>query len=215
MDHGHLSHPQGGSSTRVSLHCVSARADRTQFAMASVDHPPIDPSLGIFSSRYLHETLPQETERAQRSGQSVSVILVAIDDFQKINVVSSCGDAVLQHAVKLTRSALRHADWMARHEDDGFIVVLPATHLDGAYAAAERMRRRFTESPLALATTKVVITGSFGVACVDPTTGSNEDASALLHNACAALLEGKRTGRNRVTCGPARSLRARDSTGAN
>src|SRR5262249_11330602 len=115
--------------------------------MGSAEHPQTDPLLRIFSNRYLCEALPKEAIRAQQDGQSLAIIVAAIDDFQQISQADGHGNAVLQHAVNLTRSALRHADWMARHEDDGFVVVLPATHLDGAYAAAERMRRRFAEKP--------------------------------------------------------------------
>lgn len=178
--------------------------------MGSAEHPQTDPLLKIFSDRYLYAALPEEATRALQNSQSLAIIVAAVDDFQQINQANGHGDAVLQHVVNLTRSALRHADWMARHEDDGFVVVLPSTHLDGAYAAAERMRRRFAEKPLTVATSKLVITASFGVACVDPETVQGGDASALLHDARAALRESKRTGRDRVTCGPTRPLRTRN-----
>lgn len=178
--------------------------------MGSAEHPQTDPLLRIFSKRYLYEALPKEAEQAQQNGHSLALIVAAVDDFQQIDKTGGHGDAVLQHVVNLTRGMLRHADWMARHEDDGFVVVLPATHLDGAYAAAERMRRRFAEKPLALPTSRLVITASFGVACVDPATVQGEDASALLHDALTALRDSKGKGRDRVTCGPGRPLRTRN-----
>lgn len=178
--------------------------------MGSAEHPQTDPLLKIFSNGYLYEALPKEAARALLSGQSLAIIVAAIDDFQQIDQAGGHGDAILQHVVNLTRSTLRHADWMARHENDGFVVVLPATHLDGAYAAAERMRRRFAERPMTLPASKLIITASFGVACVDPATVQGENASTLLHDAYAALRESKRKGRDRVTCGPSRPLRTRN-----
>lgn len=182
--------------------------------MGSVDPLFTDPLLGIFNGRYLHETLPREAARARHSGQSLSVIIAAVDHLEQIvaNHGRQTGDAVLQHAVELVKPGLRHADWMARYGSEEFVIVLPATHLDGAYAAAERMRRRFVEKPFISSSTQLATTGCFGVACLDAVTDPADDANPLLRDAEQALRQSMRAGRDRVTCGPAKPMRARATT---
>jgi two-component system cell cycle response regulator len=172
-----------------------------------------DPQLGIFNNRYLYQTLPRHAAHARSSGQSLSVVMADVDLLKQINVNHGheTGDAVLQHVVSLMRSALRQADWIARYGGEEFVIVLPDTHLDGAYAAAERMRRRCAERAFALSTSQFIVTSSFGVACIDALIESDEDVNAMLQDAGEALRESKRGGRNRVTCGPSRPVRIRSS----
>ncbi len=112
------------------------------------------------------------------------------------------GDLVLQHAVKLARSALRVSDWIARYGGEEFVIVLPETPLLGAYAVAERMRRMCSETAVESPETKLLVTASFGVATIDGVAPSNGDGEAMLREADKALYASKRAGRNRVTCGP-------------
>src|SRR5262249_26750728 len=160
---------RGQSAYRVTL-AVS------QAATSSAEPPHTDPGLGIYNSRYLYDSLARETARARHSSRSVSLIIAGLDELQQI--IETHGQdtsaALLQHAVNLTRSALRQGDWMARHEEREFAIVLPETHLDGAYSAAERMRRRCTENPFALPTSQLIFTASFGVACIDMNAACSE-----------------------------------------
>lgn len=185
---------------RVVLLEQSLRDANTQIERLSVT----DPLLGIFNRRHLHERLPLEAARARRYGQSLSVVMLDLDHFKKINDTygHQTGDAVLQHAVALTRRALRQSDWVARYGGEEFVIVLPDTQLLGAYAVAERMRRLCADTAVQLADTQLVVTASFGVATIDGVAPSNEDGEAMLRQADEALYESKRAGRNRVTCGP-------------
>lgn len=163
----------------------------------------IDSLLGVFNNRYLYETLPLEAARARGGGRSLAVVMADLDRLKQINAAHGheTGDAVLQHVASLMRSSLRQGDWMARYGGEEFVVVLPETHLDGAYAAAERMRRRCAEKPFALPTAQLIVTASFGVACIDALTVPTQDVNVMLQDAEDALRESKRAGRNRVTCG--------------
>jgi diguanylate cyclase (GGDEF)-like protein len=127
-----------------------------------------------------------------------------LDHFKKINDTHGhqTGDLVLQHSVKLARSALRGSDWIARYGGEEFVIVLPETPLLGAYAVAERMRRLCSETPIELPETQLLVTASFGVATIDGVAPSTGDAEAMLRDADKALYESKRAGRNRITCGP-------------
>lgn len=161
-----------------------------------------DPLVGIFNRRYLHERLPQETARARRYGHSLSVVMADLDHFKRINDTygHQAGDTVLQQTVAVARRALRQPDWIARYGGEEFVFVLLETHLEGAYAVAERMRRLCSENPVVLPTAEVNVTASFGVASLDCVPPSRDDAELMLREADKALYESKRAGRNRVTC---------------
>jgi diguanylate cyclase (GGDEF)-like protein len=163
-----------------------------------------DSLLGIFNRGYLHERLPQEAARSRRCEQPLSLVMADLDHFKRINDTygRQIGDLVLQHAVNLSRSALRGSDWIARYGGEEFVIVLPETSLLGAYAVAERVRRICSETAVELPETKLLVTASFGVATIDGVAASNADAEAMLREADKALYESKRAGRNRVTCGP-------------
>jgi two-component system cell cycle response regulator len=187
---------------RVVLLERSLREANTKIERLSVT----DPLLEVFNRRYLHDRLPQETTRARRHGHPLSVIMADLDHFKKINDSHGhhAGDAVLQHAVNVVRSALRQSDWMARYGGEEFVIVLPETHIQGAYSVAERLRRMCAENPVALSTGPLSVTASFGVSSIDgvPPSHPDSEADALLREADAALYESKRAGRNRVTCAP-------------
>jgi len=166
-----------------------------------------DPLVEIFNRRYLHERLPQEAARARRHGHSLSVVMADLDHFKKVNddYGHQAGDAVLQHAVTLARGALRQTDWMARYGGEEFVMVLPETHIEGAYAVAERIRRLCAETPAAIPTSQgspknIIVTASFGVVSIECIPAARDDAEAMLREVDKALYESKRAGRNRVTC---------------
>ena len=106
------------------------------------------------------------------------------------------------HAIRLARSALRQTDWIARYGGEEFVIVLPETHLEGAFAVAERMRRLCAETSIELPDAQLVVTASFGVDSIDGVAAGKDDGEAILKQADEALYQSKRTGRNRVTCGP-------------
>src|SRR6201994_2541046 len=144
---------------RMVLLEQSLREANTQIERLSVT----DPLLGIFNRRYLHERLPQEAARSRRYGEPLSLVMADLDHFKKINDTygHQAGDLVLQHAVKLARSALRVSDWIARYGGEEFVIVLPETPLLGAHAVAERMRRMCADTPVEIPEAKLVVTASF------------------------------------------------------
>jgi two-component system cell cycle response regulator len=185
---------------RMVLLEQSLREANSQIEKLSVT----DSLLGIFNRRYLHERLPQESARSRRYGKPLSLVMADLDHFKRINDTHGhqVGDLVLQHVVKLARSALRVSDWIARYGGEEFVIVLPETPLLGAYAVAERMRRLCAETPVELPGAQLLVTASFGVATIDGVSPSDEDADAMLRDADRALYASKRAGRNRITCGP-------------
>jgi two-component system, cell cycle response regulator len=183
---------------RVVMLEQSLRDANSQVEQLSVT----DPLLGIYNRRYLREHLPEEASRARRYGTSLSVVMVDLDHFKNINDTygHEAGDAVLQHCATAARSSLRSSDWMARYGGEEFVIVLPETHIQGAYAVAERIRRQCAETPISIPTGQISITASFGAASLEGIVNGEESTDTILREADKALYESKRNGRNMVTC---------------
>ena len=153
----------------------------------------VDGLTGVANRRTFESTLHRELSRATRHGQEVSLVMVDIDHFKKLNDAHGhqVGDEVLQRVAGLLASGCRNFDLAARYGGEEFAVILPATTAEQAVTIAERLR-----SSLATSDTIVPVTASMGVASF-PLHGS--DPGALVRTADAALYESKRGGRDRVT----------------
>ena len=148
------------------------------------------------------ETAAQELARTERFGGTLSVLMLDVDHFKKVNDTygHKVGDLLLQKLAETCRATLREIDVTARLGGEEFAVLLPNTDHTAAMDVAERLRH-------ALADTKVPLeqglpprfTASIGVATlVDAAT----NIDTLLNEADHALYEAKRQGRNRVCAGP-------------
>lgn len=155
-----------------------------------------DPLTGAFNRPFLDERLPQEIKRARRYGHPLAVILLDVDELGKINGAygKETGDLVLKDcANQLADSVRGDLDWVARFEEDRFLLVLPETDLAGATVIAERLRQRLAGSK------SVAMTASMGVAGYAPGAGrKSPSAKELLELAERGLFRAKCAGRNRV-----------------
>ena len=169
-------------------HQELARREETILQMSLTDS-----LTGVGNRRWLDESLAVETERAQRYGTGMSLAMIDIDLFKSVNDTwgHEVGDLVLKSVGELLRNVKRQSDMVARWGGEEFVVLMPATSLDDAVAAAERLRRAME---LLTVAGLVQFTASFGVACLQPL----ETGQALLARADHALYAAKRAGRNRV-----------------
>jgi len=128
-----------------------------------------------------------------------SCLMVDADYFKAINDVHGheVGDEVLQRMVLTLKAGLRSTDLIGRLGGEEFGVFLPATDLDGAAEVAERIRAMVAALEIDAGFRRVPVTISIGVAEANPAV---DDIHAVLHNADLALLNAKRTGRNRIAC---------------
>lgn len=101
-----------------------------------------DPLTGVLTRRALHHAVELEMVRAERTGQPLTLALIDLDDFKRINDEEghAAGDAVLVGLTEAWRSVLRPEDALGRYGDDEFMLVLPRTDLDGAELVLARLR---------------------------------------------------------------------------
>jgi diguanylate cyclase (GGDEF)-like protein len=168
-----------------------------------------DPLTGLWNRRHLAGTLDREVSRALRFGHEISLIILDVDDFKRINdrLGHLQGDIVLETVADLVKDATRDIDVAARYGGDELALILVETGSEGATILAERLRERVrdTEVPLRDGGT-MGVTISVGVATVPD---SAEDLESLVDGADRALLRAKRSGKNQIRTAPAsrRSVR--------
>lgn len=153
-----------------------------------------DPLTGLANRRELERRLQLEHERCQRLERPLSVIMVDIDLFKRVNDTHghAIGDEVLQHVAELLELNRRHYDMVARYGGEEFVVLLPETPLETAAAVAERIRVHLAEAQIQPLSQSV--TASFGVAEMR----QDQPDNTLLARADQALYRAKHGGRNRV-----------------
>ena len=157
-----------------------------------------DSMTGTSTRRHFRELAEHEMARSERTGVPLSVVMLDIDHFKRINV--SYGHDVGDRAIKALCSAcatqLRQIDAIGRWGGEEFALLLPETDFASAMKVAERIREAVSEICLGLDSGDVVMfTASLGVATFD---GSHGSLDAILKGADKALYEAKEGGRNRV-----------------
>ena len=160
----------------------------------------IDPLTGIYNRRFLNAHIATVLQQMQEQGKPVSLVVVDIDHFKAVNDTfgHDAGDEVLRAVAQRVLANIRSFDMAARLGGEEFVVVMPDTPPEDAMAAAERLRARIAETPLATAGGRPIgVTASLGVAA----SIRGDTSSALLKRADQALYAAKRDGRNRVVPG--------------
>ena len=108
-----------------------------------------DPLTSAFNRRYLMRHLKREIKRSKRCGGDVSVLLLDIDHFKRINDAHGhdAGDAVLKMLTTQIGACLRRdTDWCARLGGEEFVVVLEGTNLAAARVCAEKLKTTVANS---------------------------------------------------------------------
>jgi diguanylate cyclase (GGDEF)-like protein len=148
---------------------------------------------GINNRRTFETVLQRDVAKAVRNGEQMSLIIMDIDHFKKLNDTHGhqAGDEALREVAQLVAGNCREFDTAARYGGEEFCLILPSCASIEALAIAERLRQAIETGDLI-----VPVTISAGVATL-PTNAT--DAQSLLKAADDALYESKRGGRNRVT----------------
>jgi two-component system cell cycle response regulator len=157
-----------------------------------------DPLTGIWNRGALFDLLRAELERAQRKPTSLSLFLIDLDHFKRVNddFGHLAGDAILREVTQRLSAAVRVYDVVGRYGGEEFIVAASGLEADRAYQFAERLRLAVSTSPIRTPQAEVTVTISIGVVTTNP--GSECSVEKLIQSADAALYQAKASGRNRV-----------------
>ncbi|WP_205836482.1 diguanylate cyclase domain-containing protein [Iodobacter violaceini] len=152
----------------------------------------------LANRRHFDEALKQETQRLQRQGGQLSLVLIDVDFFKHFNDYYGhpAGDECLKRIAAVIAAELRRpADLTARIGGEEFACLLPETSLEGAYIVAERIRKTVLslKMPHQTSTISEYVTVSMGIAA-----SHGSDASPLYQRADIQLYLAKTSGRNRV-----------------
>jgi len=172
-----------------------------------------DPLTGLYNYRYFHQRLGAEIARSQRYRHPLSIILIDLDDFKKINDSYGhlTGDRVLREAALAFRKNIRRydepivlkggeLDIVSRYGGDEFIIIQPDTPLEGALVCAERLREILESSVGQKAglpydkNSAQRVTGSFGVTAFEV----GETMESMIKCVDKAMYQAKDQGKNRV-----------------
>ena len=158
----------------------------------------IDGLTGVHNKRYFLEFLERELAVAVRHASPLSLIMIDIDHFKKVNDTHGhlAGDAALKELCRRLKPRVRATDLLARYGGEEFAVVLPATTREGALQYAEILRALVESEPFPHDALRIPCTISLGVAAVEPAAPGTPDE--LIKRADANLYEAKRSGRNRA-----------------
>lgn len=157
-----------------------------------------DALTGLYNFRFFSDALPLEMERASRSFQPLSLIVLDIDHFKGFNDHwgHEVGNRALSHVAQLIGLTIRKLDFACRFGGEEFVILLPNTDLRQAMNVAERLREIIANTPLLHEQDSITITASLGV---DEYRGNYSDSpESFLERVDAWLYQAKHAGRNCV-----------------
>lgn len=151
---------------------------------------------GALNRRGMNEAIEREFDRADRHNTPLSLAIIDIDHFKKINdtMGHSTGDVALAHLAKVVKSIIRSTDVLARYGGEEFVILLPGSKEKDAVNVITNVQRNLTKNFFMHDSNRVLITFSAGVA----ERNNGELFDEVLPRADAALYVAKQTGRNRV-----------------
>ncbi len=158
----------------------------------------IDSLTGLYNRRQLFNLGQIEFSRACRYNHSISVIMLDIDLFKKVNDVYGhiIGDQVLQQIANRCRSVLRTSDIIGRYGGEEFVILLPETSIHQAQNIANRIRLLVLDRPIMTDRGDISISVSLGISSMEGDCDSRLEW--VIDQADQALLKAKDLGRNRV-----------------
>ncbi len=152
-----------------------------------------DPLTACWNRRAFDERLMFEIAECERYGGDLSVLLLDIDNFKRVNDTygHEMGDQVLRTVARILKEQGRGSDFVCRYGGEEFAVLLPRTSRDGALLIAERLRIAIEKEQ-----ERCPVTVSIGVGnrCLDAC-----DSSTIIRHADEALYKAKAAGKNRVS----------------
>lgn len=158
-----------------------------------------DSMTNLANRRYFEISLAREIAEARANGSSMSLVLIDIDHFKRINDTHGhvVGDDVLRYFAAILMSNAKGRDLAARYGGEEFALILPRTTVEQAHALCSHIMEQLEKSRLVLSEGKAPIgqlTASFGISQFRP----DDTPEQLLTRADDKLYEAKNAGRNRI-----------------
>lgn len=153
----------------------------------------------LYNYRYLQQRLDDEMGRADRYSKRLSLLMLDLDDFKRINDTYGhiVGDQVLAEVGQLLKSTVREVDVVARYGGEEFTIILPETDASGAFIVAEKIREAISmhRFPDAEGGHSIHLTVSIGLSSYPV---HAYDKESLLRSADDAVYHAKESGKDRV-----------------
>lgn len=172
-----------------------------RFDARLIELASIDALTGLLNRRVLMDEAERRVEEARRYGQSLSVLMLDIDKFKKVNDRHGHleGDQVLKAVARVMTRCSRRTDYLGRYGGEEFMLVCPNTDAEEAGILAERIRSSMQDPEADGRLLKNKLTVSIGVAAM---AGPETKIENVIGAADQALYQAKNAGRNRVVIGP-------------
>ncbi len=154
-----------------------------------------DALTGLYNRRHFDNTVEREFLRSKRYGGDLTIAIIDIDFFKKINDTYGhlCGDYVLKEVAYLISDNFRKTDLVFRYGGEEFVALLTETSLESAKIPLERLREKIENSNFIYAGQQIKVTVSIGASI-----NTTETVSEFLDNADKALYRAKNAGRNKL-----------------
>jgi diguanylate cyclase (GGDEF)-like protein len=197
------------AATTDARHLAKAKGIRDRDLRASFGHlaevltvawtlATVDQLTGVLNRQAVLAELEKEIDRAARFGHQLSVVMVDLDHFKRLNDSHghAAGDLMLHAIADILRTNLRTIDVVGRYGGEEFLIVLPETDVDAAASLAEKLRRLVGRHEIvlhdgfrAVATLSAGVAGGFG---------GHLELEALVRDADNAMYSAKSLGRDQV-----------------
>ncbi|MBI5740894.1 MAG: GGDEF domain-containing protein [Nitrospirae bacterium] len=163
----------------------------------------VDGLTGMYNHRYFQELLDKELERAERYSRNLSIIMMDIDHFRRINDSYGYpqGDTVLRAVAELFQQVIRKPDTAVRYGGEEFAVLVPETDIRGAVVLADRLRQIVERLEIKIDGHALKVTISAGITVYEPKRNL-KDRVKMIEAANKALHYSKLTGRNKLSVVP-------------
>lgn len=187
----------------IIISMVSRLAKKLTGAYKIIEQMAITDELTqIYNRHHFQAALDQELKRSERYDHPLSLMMLDIDHFKRVNDVygHQVGDEVLKGLSAIIKSTTREMDVVARYGGEEIAVILPETNCKGAVLNAEKIRDNIEKHVFEIRDGKSLqVTVSVGVSCVDQINNYKKDkAEKLIQIADEALYLAKKSGRNQV-----------------
>ena len=186
------------TSRRMINKVVSSALNNIEMFEKVEDLSNVDGLTGLYNRRYLKLTLERMLMEASRTGHPLSIIMLDIDHFKRVNDTygHKAGDDVIRFLSRTLKNNIRKVDIAARYGGEEFVVLMHNTNVEGAARLAEKIRILVKDATINADGSTINITSSFGVSAYPALSMSTGD---LVKNSDQAMYFSKENGRNMVT----------------